>query len=110
MPVNIFNHLQSSANIGYTPILAEAMMNVKLGKNKDHSPAPAAQLIGYFSRKGAKERKARKGRKRGVCILSALVNYTLRSLSKPFSSLPSSLCVLGVLCAFARGITGGTAP
>jgi len=28
-----------------------------------------------------KERKARKGRKKGVCILSALVNYSLRLLT-----------------------------
>jgi hypothetical protein len=51
------------------------------------SLAPTAQFFGYFSRKGAKERKGRKGRKRGFCILSALVNYTLRLLTKPFSSL-----------------------
>jgi len=39
-------------------------------------------------------------------MLSALVNYTLRSLTKPFSSL----CVLCVLCAFARKIAEEPAP
>jgi len=38
-------------------------------------------------------------KKKGFCILSALVNYTLRSLTKPFSSL-----------SFARNITGKPAP
>ena len=68
--------------------------------------APSARLFGYFSRKG------RKGRKKGSCMLSAFVNYMLCSLTKLFSSpfFFSSLGVLGVLCAFARGITGSVAP
>jgi len=45
----------------------------------------------------AKDAKLAKEEKKGFCMLSMLVNYTQRSLTKPFSSLfLLFLCGLGV--------------
>jgi hypothetical protein len=85
---------------------------LKINPNlRREASAPSAQFLGYFSRKGAKDAEDAKGRKKGFYMLYMRINYTLRSLTKPFSSLLLLfLCELCDLCAFARNITGGTAP